>query len=166
MLTPFTRTGVGHKIEDLNKHHHGLVRMNELMTRVLTGFQPVMHNRGFIVRCESLPVVMGEEQSYQEGFSKLISLILHIGVEEGPIFLHIDCRALSPNEQEELALKELGLKTLIRLHTNLEPAPGWQEQLSAELHQIRQQLEQTAALLLIDCNGQSGCFFNIAVPSK
>src|SRR4051794_38262757 len=97
-----------------------LLSLNDIFRESMRKIQQLFPRVKIIVRCESLPVIKGNQQDIFQAFEELIGLIFLQSTTTAQLYLYIDCE-----DEEQLSEQEIiteGFKNYkIKFRTNIFP---------------------------------------------
>ncbi|RYZ62065.1 MAG: hypothetical protein EOO14_03365 [Chitinophagaceae bacterium] len=137
------------------------VNINVVLTTVLQSLEPEERTK-IVLRCDDLPVAMGDEAAFAQLFRGLLQMILQKKDEVPTLFLHISCaggeKTLPANSKAEAYT--------VQFNTNIIPSTEWFEKNKERLNELSALLLQNNGSLSVNQFKASGCIFSVSLPGK
>lgn len=137
------------------------VNINVVLKNVLQNLEPEERAK-IVLRCDDLPVAIGEEGAFVQLFRGLLQMILQKKDEVPTLFLHISCTG---GEKTLLAHKAAEAYT-VQFNTNIIPCTAWFEKNKERLNELSALLLQNNGRLSVNQFKASGCIFSVSLPGK
>ncbi|MDB5206080.1 MAG: hypothetical protein JWR72_1155 [Flavisolibacter sp.] len=142
----------------------GLCNANIVLQNAMRKLEPEVKNL-FLLRCDELPFVLGDEESIETVFLELIQMIAEKNDTATKMYLHIKT-AIDDTEAIQ-AFKQNGFsRYFIQFHTNMTPCEEWIKTSEQKISDLNTLLAPFAGNLALNPLKNSGCILSVALPGK
>jgi hypothetical protein len=142
-----------------------MLSLNDIFRESMRKMQQLFPRVHIIVRCESLPVIKGNQQDISQAFEEMIELIFLSSDTISQLFLYIDCE--DEEHLSEHAIRYEGFKNYtIKFRTNIFPNGNWEEANKELLARCRLVFSLHNAKFQVNTLNHTGFLFLISVPGK
>ena len=161
-----TRQQLSGKTYDQNNFYPlTLLSLNDIFRESMRKIQQLFPRVKIIVRCESLPVIKGNQEDISQAFEELIGLIFLQSATTSQLLLYIDCEDEVQLSEQQIITEGFKYYT-IKFRTNIFPNGSWEDANKELLARCRLVFSMHNAKFQVNTLNHTGFLFSISVPGK